>query len=96
VNTDEAQSVTAWSTVVPTFRVERDQLHRIFWYAPKPAPRPTGSLTVERRNGLLCVQMTLPPAGFVIYQAAPGLDRLGPSSPPDLQAWHPHAFDGRP
>ena len=95
VNTDEAQSVTAWSTVAPTFRVEGDQFHLIFWYAPKPAPPPTGSLTVERKNGLLCVRMTLPPAGFVIYQAAPGLDRLGPSSPPDLQPWHPHAFDGK-
>lgn len=96
VNTDEAQSVTAWSTVAPTFRVEGDQFHLIFWHAPKPGPRPTGSLTVERKNGLLCVQMTLPPAGFVIYQAAPGLDRLGPSSPPDLQPWHPHTFDDRP
>ena len=85
VNTDEAQSVIAWSTVAPTFRVEGDQLHLIFWYAPMPAPRPTGSLTVERKNGLLCVQMRLPPAGFVIYQAAPGLDRLGPGSPPDMR-----------
>ena len=35
VNTDEAQPVTAYSTVAPTFRVEGDQFHLIFWYAPK-------------------------------------------------------------
>jgi hypothetical protein len=46
-------------------------------------------LTVERKSGPLAVRLTLPPAGFVIYQAAPGLDRLGPSPPPILQPWQP-------
>jgi glycosidase len=89
VNTDEAQPVTAYSTVAPTFRVEGDQFHSIFWYAPKPASPPPSSLTVERRNGPLAVRMTLPAAGFAIYQAAPGLNRLGPSPHPDLQPWQP-------
>ena len=40
MNTDEAQPVTAYSTVAPTFRVEGDQFHLIFWYAPKSAAPP--------------------------------------------------------
>src|SRR5262249_61885372 len=35
-STDEARPVTAYSTVAPTFRVDGDQFHRIFWYAPEP------------------------------------------------------------
>jgi glycosidase len=89
VNTDETQPVTAYSTVAPTFRVEGDQLHLIFWYAPKHASPPPSSLTVERRNGPLAVRLTLPAAGFAIYQAAPGLNRLGPSPHPDLKPWQP-------
>jgi hypothetical protein len=50
---------------------------------------------VERKNGNLAVRMTLPPAGFAVYQAAPGFNRLGPSPPPGLKPWHPFA-DGRP
>jgi glycosidase len=88
VNTDEAQPVTAYSTVAPTFRVEGDQFHLIFWYAPKGVSPPPSSLTVERKNGPLAVRMTLPPGGFVMYQAAPALDRLGPSPPPDLKPLH--------
>jgi hypothetical protein len=34
---------------------------------------------------------TVPPAGFVMYQAAPGLNRLGPNSDPNLQPWRPAA-----
>jgi glycosidase len=90
-NTDEAQSVTAYSTVAPTFRVEGDQFHRIFWYAPKALSPPPPSLSVERRGGLLAVRMTLPPAGFVIYQSAPTLQRFGPAPPPDLKPWQPGA-----
>jgi glycosidase len=105
VNTDETHPVTVWSTVAPTFRVEGDRFHLIFWYAPgvvscsgehattpgeqAPPARPPASLTVERRNGPLAVRMTLPPAGFAIYQAAPGLNRLGPSPPADLKLWQP-------
>jgi hypothetical protein len=94
VNTDETRPVTAYSTVAPTFRVEGDQFHLIFWYAPKHASPPPSSLTVERRNGSLAVRMTLPAAGFAIYQAVPGLNRLGPSPPPDLKPWQPRAGHG--
>jgi glycosidase len=91
LNTDETQPVTAYSTVAPLFRMEGDRFHLIFWYAPKRDLTPPASLTVERTNGMLAVRMTLPPAGYVIYQAAPGLDRFGPSRPPDLEPWHPPA-----
>jgi glycosidase len=89
INTDESQSVTAYSTVAPTFRVDGDVFQLIFWYAPRNAPSPPGSLTVERRNGVLAVHITLPAAGFAIYQAAPGLNRLGPGPHPDLKPWRP-------
>jgi glycosidase len=91
LNTDEMQPVAAYSTVAPTFRLEGDQFHLIFWYAPKQAAPPPAVLTVERKNGPLAVRMTLPPAGFVIYQAAPGLNRLGPNPPPDLKPWRPRS-----
>jgi glycosidase len=90
-NTDESQPVTVYSTVAPIFRMEGDQLHLIFWYAPKSGPPPPSSLTVERKSDLLVVWMTLPPASFMMYRAAPGLHRLGPSPPPDLKPWQPHA-----
>ena len=90
LNTDERQPVTAYSTVAPTFRVEGDRFHLIFWYAPGAGAAPPPSLTVERRDGgPLAVRMTLPPAGFAIYQAAPGLHRLGPNPPADLKPWQP-------
>jgi glycosidase len=90
LNTDEAQPVTAYSTVAPTFRVEGDQFHRIFWYAPKAgSPPPPESLTVERKGGPLAVRMTLPPAGFAIYHASPGLHRLGPRLAAELKPWQP-------
>ena len=89
MNTDEAQPVTAYSTVAPTFHVEGDQFHLIFWYAPKSAAPPPSTLTVECNGGPPAVRMTLPPAGFAIYQAGPGLARLGPSPPPDLKLWQP-------
>jgi glycosidase len=93
VNTDEAQPVTAYSTVAPTFRVEGDEFHLLFWYAPREASPPPSSLTVERKNGPLAVRITLPAAGFALYQASPGLERLGPSPPPDLKPWHPPQAD---
>src|SRR5262249_41132080 len=95
-NSDEAQPVTAYSTVAPTFRVEGDVFHLIFSNAPKPAPPPAPTLTVESIGGLLAVRMTLPPGGFVLYQAAPGLHRLGPSPPPGLKPWQPRAVNGGP
>jgi glycosidase len=91
LNTDESQPVTAFSTVAPTFRLEGDQFHLIFSYAPTSAAAPPATLTVERRNGPLTVRMTVPAAGFVIYRAAPSLDRLGPNRPADLKVWPPHA-----
>jgi glycosidase len=94
LNTDEMRTVTAYSTVAPTFRVEGDRFHLIFWYSPKHCSPPPASLTVERRAGALALPMTLPPAGFAIYQAAPGLNRFGPSPPPDLKPWHPRAVHG--
>jgi glycosidase len=94
LNTDEAHEVTAYSTVAPTFREAGDQFHLIYWYAPKQVSPPPVSLTVERRNGPLAVRMTLPPAGFAIYQASPGLARLGPSPPPDLKRWQPQSRHG--
>ena len=54
---------------------------------------PMALAPVERRKGLLAVRMTLPPAGFAIYQAAPGLNRLDPNPPPDLKPWQPRAAD---
>lgn len=89
INTDEANSVTAYSTVAPVFREAGDAFHLIFWHAPKSAPAPPSTLTVERRSGRLTVRMTLPPAGFAIYQSAPGLERFGPRPSPDLKPWHP-------
>ncbi len=94
VNTDEGQPVTAYATVAPTFRLEGDQFHLLFWYAPKSAEPPPTPLTVERRNHMLAVRLTLPAAGFAIYQATPGLARLGPSPPPDLQPRHSWAPTG--
>jgi glycosidase len=96
VNTDEAQPVTAYSTVAPKFRVEGDEFNLIYWHAPKSVAAPPSSLTVERRNGPLAVRITLPPAGFAIYQAAPGLDRFGPSPPPNLKPWQPRAAPDGP
>jgi hypothetical protein len=89
INTDEAQPVTAYSTVAPPFRVEGDEFHLIYWHAPKSATPPPPSLKVERVGGLLTVAMTLPPAGFAIYLPAPGLGRMGPSPAADLRPWHP-------
>jgi glycosidase len=92
LNTDEAQSVSAYSTVAPTFHLKGDEFRLIFWHAARPDSPPPSALTVEQKNGLLVVRMTLPPAGFVIYQAAPGLERLGLSHPPDLKEWQPRAL----
>jgi glycosidase len=91
MNTDEAQPVTAYSTVAPTFRVEGDQFRLIYWHAPKDSPPPPEFLTVKRTGGPLAVRMTLPPAGFAIYQASPGLERLACSPPPDLKSSQPRA-----
>jgi hypothetical protein len=87
INTDESEAVSAWSTVAPLLRVDGDRFQLIFWHAPKAASPPAATLTVEHRAGLPTVRMTLPPAGFAIYQAAPALHRLGPNPPADLKPW---------
>ena len=94
INTDEAHPVTAYSTVAPTFASRETAFTWSSGTPRRPLQPPPSSLDVERRSGQLAVKMTLPPAGFVIYQAAPGLERLGPSPPPDLKPWHPRAASG--
>jgi glycosidase len=95
LNTDELQPVTAYSTVAPAFRVEGDQFHLLFWYAPKSAVPPPATLTVECRNGPLAVRITLPAAGFAIYQAAPSQVKVNLVPPgPDLKPWQPRAASG--
>jgi glycosidase len=86
-NTDESNSVEAWSTVAPMLRVNGDKFHRTFWHAPKSAAPPKAILTVEDRAGLPTVQIELPPAGFAIYHASPSLHRFGPHPPQDLKPW---------
>lgn len=93
-NTDESQTVAAWSTVAPLLRVDGDEFHLIFSHAPGPAAAPAATLTVEHRAGLPTVRITLPPAGFAIYQASPALHRLGPNPPPDLKPWTQSAWHG--
>ena len=88
LNTDESEMVTAWSTVTSLLRVDGDEFRLIFWHAPKPqAAAPATTLTMEHRAGLPAVRITLPPAGFAIYQAAPALHRLGPHPRQDLKPW---------
>ncbi len=94
-NTDESEAVTAWSTVTPLLRMEGDEFHLIFWHAPKPdAAAPAATLTMEHRADLPTVRITLPPAGFAIYQAAPALHRLGPRPREDLKPWVETAWHG--
>jgi glycosidase len=85
INTDEAEPHTVYSAVAPTFRGEGDRFHLVFWHAPRPAAEPPGELVVERKAGRLAVRLTLPPAGFAVYQGAPGLNRFGPNPPLDLR-----------
>jgi hypothetical protein len=54
-------------------------LKLIFWHTPAVSSMPPEVLVVERRGEQLAVQLTIPPAGFLIYEATPGLDRLGAS-----------------
>lgn len=94
INTDESQSVAAWSTVAPMLRVDGDEFHLIFWHAPGPASPPAETLTVEQRGGSPAVRLQLPPAGFAIYQAAPSLHRLGPNPTQGLKPWRESAWHG--
>ncbi len=76
LNTDQEQSLTVYSTVAPLFRAEGDRLGLIFHHAPSGASPPAETV-VKRLDDRLAVELTLPPAGFAIYQAPPGLARLG-------------------
>jgi glycosidase len=76
-STNREQSLATYSTVASMFRSEGDLLKLIFWHAPGAATPPPAELAVENRGGVLSVQLTLPPAGFVIYQAPPGRQSLG-------------------
>jgi hypothetical protein len=76
-STNREQPVAAYSTVASRFRSEGDRLKLIFWHAPRAATAPPDELTVEDRSGVLAVPLSLPSAGFVIYQAPPGRQSLG-------------------
>jgi len=76
-STNREQTLVAYSTVASRFRSEQDLLKLIFWHAPRAATPPPAELAVENRAGVLAVRLTLPPAGFVIYQAPPGRQSLG-------------------
>lgn len=95
-NTDESEAVTAWTTVTPLLRVDGDEFHLLFWHVPKSEEKapPAAILTMEHRAGLPTVRITLPPAGFAIYQAAPALHRLGPYRRQDQKPWVENAWHG--
>jgi hypothetical protein len=76
-STNRDQPLAAYSTVASRFRSEGDRLKMIFCHAPRAATLPPPELAVEDRGGVLAVLLTLPPAGFVIYQAPPGRQSLG-------------------
>jgi len=76
-STNREQSLAAYSTVASRFRSKGDRLKLIFWHAPRAATPPLSELVVEERGGVLSVPLTLPPAGFAIYQAPPGRQSLG-------------------
>lgn len=69
--------IDGFRIIAPLFRAEGDLLKLIFWHAPAASPPPPSEPRVERRGKVLAVQLTLAPAGFVIYEAGPGLDRAG-------------------
>jgi hypothetical protein len=75
-STDREQSLVAYSTVASRFRGVGDHLKLIFWHARRDATPPPPDLTVHDQSGVLTVTLTLPAAGFVIYQAPPGRQSL--------------------
>ena len=76
-STNPEQPLGAYSTVASRFRSEGDQLKLIFWHAPRAVTSPPDELVVEDKDGVLAVHLTLPPAGFAIYEAPPGRQSLG-------------------
>ena len=77
ISTNHEQPLTAYSTVASRFRSEGNRLKLIFWHALRPETALPTELLVENRGGVLAVHLTLPPAGFVIYQAPPGRQSVG-------------------
>ncbi|KAH6722934.1 alpha-amylase [Leptodontidium sp. MPI-SDFR-AT-0119] len=66
LNTDEANVSSAWITVDSGIHPSGSVLKNLYVY---PAGQGTQtSVTVETRNGRSVVQLTVPPAGFVIYK----------------------------
>jgi glycosidase len=76
-STNRDQPLSAYSTVASRFRSEREQLKLIFWHAPRAVTPPPSEVIVEDKGGVLAVHLTLPPAGFVIYEAPPGRQSRG-------------------
>jgi glycosidase len=66
INTDPDQARTAWVTIDDELHREGDTLRRL--YATDPAAAPE-TVMVEARNGK-SVRLTVPAAGFVIYEQA--------------------------
>src|SRR5215469_12409293 len=77
LSTNSEQPLGAYSTVASRFRSEGDQLKLIFWHAPRATTPPPDELVVEDKGGVLAVHLTLPPAGFAIYEAPSGRQSLG-------------------
>ena len=76
-STELEHPLTAHSTVASGFRTEGDRMKLLFWHAPRAATPPPTDLVVEKKGAVLAVHLTLPPAGFVIYQAPAGRQSLG-------------------
>ena len=66
INTDPSQARTAWVTIEDELHQEGDTLRRLYATDPDATPE---TLTVEARNGK-AVRLTVPGAGFVIYERA--------------------------
>ncbi|HXY49267.1 MAG TPA: alpha-amylase family glycosyl hydrolase [Terriglobales bacterium] len=75
-STDPEHTLSVYSTVASRFRSEGDWLKLLFWHAPRVSGSPPADLLVENRGGILAVHMSVPPAGFVIYQAPAGRQSL--------------------
>ncbi len=76
-STDREHPLIAYSTVASRFRCEQDSLKLVFWHAPRAVTPPPAEVQVQDRGGILAVHLSLPPAGFVIYQAPLGRQALG-------------------
>ena len=79
-STNREQPLAVYSTVASRFRRERDRLKLIFWHSPRAVTSPPAEVAVEDKGRVLAVHLTLPPAGFVIYQAPPGRQSMGSRS----------------